>query len=341
MKKAATIKDVARALGISVSTVSRVMNGQDRVSAAMRKKVLDTARRLNYVPSLAAVSVVKKQTGIIAVLLPGLGTPLYAGILAGVHEAARARDYHTMTVLTQGSRDAEAQFLGGMTGRSVDGVISVPASPDLSHYAAFPKPVVFADRTGGDDEVDSVVVDNFRGAYLAAEHLISRGHSKIAIIGSEREFSNGHDRILGFEQALRNKGLKVIPSYVCMAGGTEKDGYAGAFRLMHLPDPPTAIFAGSEPLCRAVVLAMHDLNLRLGKDVSLVGFDDSDLARAHAPGVTVVSRASVEMGRIGANMLIDRIVSHAGPVGQQVSLPVRLVVRDSVRTFGGPEARPV
>jgi len=332
MKKTVTIKDVAKELGISVSTVSRVMNGLDRVSPAMRKKVLDTARRLNYVPSLAAVSVVRKQTRLLAALLPDLTTPLYASILDAFEEAARIRGYHTLTVLSHGSHEEEMRFLGGMVGRSVDGLAIIPASPELSDYNVS-KPVVFIDRPCDGDGVDSVVVDNFRGAYLAAEHLISRGHTKIAIIASEREFSSGHDRVLGFEQALRNKNIRIRPQYICVGGSTEKDGYAGAFRLMNLEEPPTAIFAASEPLCRAAVAAIHDLKLRLGKDVSLVGFGDSDFARTYSPAITVVSRATGDMGKIGANMLIEKLTSLSQPVGQQVSLPVRLVIRESVRAL--------
>jgi LacI family transcriptional regulator len=112
MKKAATIKDVAKALGISVSTVSRVMNGQNRVSSEMRRKVVETARRLGYVPSHAAVSVVRKQAQIIAVLLPDLFTPLYANILEGIEQSAQSRGYYTMTVLTHGSRDQEQRRPG-------------------------------------------------------------------------------------------------------------------------------------------------------------------------------------------------------------------------------------
>jgi len=334
MEKRATIKDVAKTLGVSVSTVSRVMNGLDRVSPAMRKKVLDTARRLNYVPSLAAVSVVKKQTKLIAALLPDLTTPLYASILEAVEETARTRGYHTLSVLSYGSHEEEMRFLSGMVGRSVDGLVIVPASPDLDDYSASLKPVVFIDRLGNGDGYDSVAVDNFRGAYLAAEHIISRGHSKIAIIASEREFSSGHDRILGFEQALRNKNIRIIPQYVCVGGGTEKDGYAGTFRLMNLNAPPTAIFAASETLCRAAVAAIYDLRLRLGKDVSLVGFGDSDLARTYTPAITVISRATGDMGKVGANMLIEKLTSPSSPMGRQVSLPVRLIIRESVRTLG-------
>ena len=105
---------------------------------------------------------------------------------------------------------------------------------------------MFIDRPCNGDGADSVVVDNVRGAYLAAEHLISRGHTKIAIIASEREFSSGHDRVLGFEQALRNKNVRIWPQYIYVGSGTEKDGYAGAFRLMNLTTCPA-----SPPLSRS------------------------------------------------------------------------------------------
>ena len=307
MKKTATIKDVAKELGISVSTVSRVMNGLDRVSPAMRKKVLDTARRLNYVPSLAAVSVVRRQTKLLAALLPDLTTPLYASILEAFEEAARIRGITRSPCSLMAATKRRCAFLIAWWG-ALWTAWHYPSSPVFSNYSASSKPIVFIDRLG--NETGSTGCGGqFPRAYLATEHLISRGHNKIAIIASEREFSSGHDRVLGFEQALRNKNIRIRPQYICVGAGTEKDGYAGAFRLMHLDDPPTAIFAASEPLCRATIAAIHDLKLRIGKDISLVGFGDSDFARTYSPAITVVSRAAGDMGKIGANMLIEKLTS--------------------------------
>jgi LacI family transcriptional regulator len=331
MKKNATIKDVANKLGISVSTVSRVMNGQDRVSPDMRKKVTETVRRLGYVPSHAAVSVVKKQTRIIAVLLPDLHTPLYSNILEGIEQQARSRGYYTMAVLTHGKREEEQSFLGSTMGHFVDAVAVVPSSPDVSHFASFSKPAVFIENISEDADCDSVVIDNFRGAYAAAGHILDMGHRKIAIISGDRALSAGHDRYWGFEQALRDKRLKINPQYACVGGLAEKDGYAAAFRLMHISDPPTAIFAAGDQLCRGAIMAMHDLKLRLGRDISLIGFDDSDLARVSSPAVTVISRATTELGTITAGILIERISGSAPAVCQQISLPPKLIVRGSVR----------
>ena len=339
MKKAATIKDVAEALGISVSTVSRVMNGQDRVSAEMRKKVSDTVRRLGYVPSHAAVSVVKKQTRIIAALLPDLHTPLFSGILEGIEQTARTKDYYTMVVLTNGSRDEEQRFLNSTMGHFVDAIAAVPSTPDIAHFSQFTKPTVFIEHIGDDADCDSVAIDNFRGAYLAAEHLLQMGHSKIAIISGDRSFSSGHDRYWGFEQAMRNRRVKINLQYVCAGGWAEKDGYAAAFKLMNLSDPPTAIFAAAEPLCRGTIMALHDLKLRPGLDVSLIGFEDNDLASVSNPALTVISRPTAEMGKIAAGILTERLFAGTPPaVRQKVSLPPKLVVRTSVRDISQSEA---
>jgi DNA-binding LacI/PurR family transcriptional regulator len=341
MKKAATIKDVAKALGVSVSTVSRVMNGQDRVSSEMRKKVTDTVRRLGYVPSHAAVSVVKKQTQLIAALLPDLRTPLFSGVLEGIEQAARAKGYFTMVVLTNGSRDEEQRFLNSTMGHFVDAIAVVPSTPDLSHFSLFSKPIIFMEHIGDDADCDSVAIDNFRGAYVAAEHMLQMGHSKIAIISGDRAFGSGRDRYWGFEQALRNRRVKINLQYVCAGGWAEKDGYAAAFRLMNLSDPPTAIFAAGEQLSRGAIMALHDLKLRLGTDVSLIGFEDNDLASASNPALTVVSRPTAEIGKISAGILIERISAGSPPVARQkVSLPPKLVARSSVRDISTSEAQP-
>ena len=339
MKKAATIKDVAKTLGISVSTVSRVMNEQDRVSGEMRKKVWETVRKLNYVPSHAAASIVRKQTNIIAILAPDLHTPLYSRIVEGIEQAAKARGYYTMIVLTHEGREEERRFINGSMGHFVDAIAVIPSSSNLTYYNKLTKPVVFLENTGDDDRFDSVAVDNFRGAYTAAEHLLQSGHKKIAIISGDKSLSAGHDRYWGFEQAIRDKGLTLKPQYVSLNGWAEKDGYAAAFHLLHVDNPPTAIFAAGEQLCRGVIMAAHDLKLRLGRDISLIGFEDSDLARVSSPAVTVVSRAAGEMGHIAAGILIDRLTDNTRPaVTQKVSLPPKLVIRGSVRNLSDPPA---
>ena len=335
MKIAVSIKDVADTLGVSVSTVSRVINDQDRVSSEMRKKVTEAVQELNYVPGYAAVSIIKKQTRLVAVLVPDLRSPFYASMVQGIEETFRKIDYYTLVVATGSSKNAETDFLNSMIGQSVDGAVIVPSTSNLSHLSDYTKPFVLLDRNTGDYDFDCVTADNFRGAYLAAEHLITMGHKKIAIISGDKTVDTGHERHWGFEQAMRDNGVRIRPEYDCVGGRTEKDGYENAFKLFHMDDTPTAIFAAGRELCRGVIMALHDLRLKVGKDISLVGFGDSDMARLSSPPVSVVSSPDDEMGRIGAQILLDKITTGAEQVScQRISLPVKLSVRGSVREIG-------
>ena len=332
MKKTPTITDVAKMLNVSVSTVSRVMNGRDRVSDETRKKVLDAVQKLNYVPNYAAVSIIKKQSKVIVAIVPDLNTPFFLNVVQGIEEITKSQGFFTMVFSSNGSSEEEYNFINGTMGRSVDGAIIIPSNPDLSFYKDYTKPVVFVDRFNDDYSYDSVVIDNFRGAYIAVEHLIQMGHRKIAIITGPKVLNIGKERYWGFDQAMRDNDVEINNDYICIDDWCESDGYNNTKKLLSLDRPPTAIFAGNENICCGILKAIHDLNIKLVKDISLVGFDDNELAVFSNPQVTVIRRATNEMGKIGATLLLDKINkknSHSTP--QRVSLPTQLIVRESVK----------
>ncbi len=332
MKKTSTIKDVAKSLNVSISTVSRVMNGRDRVSSETRKKVMDAVQKLNYVPNYAAVSIVKKQTKVIVVLLPDLNTPFFLNVVQGIEEVAKSKGYFTMVFSTNGSHEEEYSFINGIMGRSVDGVIVVPSTPDLSFFKDYGKPIVFVDRFNDDYSFDCVVIDNFRGAYIAVEHLIRMGHTKIGIITGPKELNIGKERYWGYEQAMRDNKKDISSEYAFISGWMEKDGYDGASKMMRLPEPPSALFAANENICRGIIKAVKDMNMKFGEDISLVGFDDNELAQFVNPPVTVIDRASNEMGNIGATILLNKINNQrTSAMPQRISLPTKLLVRGSVK----------
>lgn len=332
MKKTSTITDVAKFLNVSVSTVSRVMNGRDRVSSEMRKKVMDAVQKLNYVPNYAAVSIVKKRTNVIVVLVPDLNTPFFLNVVQGVENIAKSHGYFTMVFSTNGSLEEESNFINGIMGRSVDGIIAVPSSPDLLHFEDYDKPIVFVDRFNDNYSYDCVVIDNFKGAYTAVEHLVQMGHKKIAIISGPRELNIGKERYWGYDQAMRDNNLDIKDEYISIGGWSEKDGYDALSRFMRMMDPPTAIFATNENICRGVIKAAHDLNLKFVEDISLISFDDNELAQIVNPQISVVSRATNEMGNIGASILLDKIEERRNiTLPQRISLPTQLIVRGSVR----------
>lgn len=329
MEKRTTIKDVAKLLNMSVSTVSRVANGRDRVSSDTRKKVMDAIKKLNYVPDYAAVSIVKKQSRVILVMVPDLDTPFFLKVVQGVEETASREGYFTMIFSSNCNRDEEYNLLNGMMGRSADGIIVIPSAPDFSYFQAVEKPIVFVDRYNDDYVFDCVVIDNFRGAYIAVEHLIEMGHEKIGVLSGPKDLNIGKERYWGYSQAMQDHNIKLVDDYISLIGWDEADGYNGVCRMLKASDPPTAFFAANENNCRGAIKALKDLNI---KDVSLIGFDDNELARFVDPPVTVVNRATSEMGRIGVTMLLDKIRNprlEATP--QRISLPTNLIVRGSVR----------
>ena len=158
------------------------------------------------------------------------------------------------------------------------------------------------------------------------------GHIKIAIITGPKELNIGKERYWGFDQAMRENKIDINDKYICISGWAEADGYNNAKKLLGLDDPPTAIFAANENICCGILKAIHDLNMKLVKDISLVGFDDNELAQFVNPQVTVISRATNEMGKIGATILLEKISDkrkYSSP--QRISLPTTLIVRDSVK----------
>lgn len=332
MNKTSTIKDVAKYLNVSVSTVSRVMNDRDRVSNEMRKKVMDAVQKLNYVPNYSAITIIKKQTNVIVALVPDLDTPFFLNVVQGVEEVCKSLGYFTMVFSSDDNSEVESNFVNGIMGNFVDGIIVVPSTSDLSFYKEYNKPIVFIDRYNDDFSFDCVVIDNFRGSYIALEHLIQMGHKDIAIITGPKELNIGKERYWGFEQAIRDNNISIHEEYICISGWSESDGYIYAKKLLALAKPPTAIFAANENICRGVIKAINELNLTLAKDISLVGFDDNELARFVTPQVTVVNRATNEMGRIGAKILLDKIKnSTLKPTPQRISLPANLILRGSVK----------
>jgi len=341
MNKNITIKDVAKSLNISVSTVSRVMNGKDRVSGTTRKKVLEAIEKLDYVPNYAAVSIVKKQTKVIVVMLPDLGSRFYLDIVQGIEETAKSKGYFTMIFSSNGSSVEEADFINGIMGRFVDGIIAIPSSSDFSFFKNYGKPVVFVDRFNDDYSFDSVVVDNFNGARMATEHLIQNGHRNIALLSGPRDLNIGLERQRGYEQALRDHGIDIKQEYIRTTGCSEADGWQNTNQLLALPEPPTAVFAANENLCRGFYKALSEHHMWIVEDISLVCFNDNPLAQSMQPQITVIQRATNEMGKISATLLLNKIEQKDACVSpQRISLPVRLVVRGSVRNlYDSPIAR--
>lgn len=331
--KEITIKDIARLANVSVATVSRAINGRDRVSETTRKKILKIIEEVNFVPNAMAASMVNKRTHMLAVVVPDIQNPFYTAVIGGTVEAAKKEGYSTLVVSTYGDEAEEEEFFEGFLGRNVDGIILIGTHKEANFYRNIRKPAILVDRYINDCGHDGVIIDNFRGAYEAVKHFVEFGHERIAIIDGAHDFNDGKDRYWGYHQALHESGIKPAPEYHKQGKWLEEDGYQFAIELMRLEQPPTAIFAANNVICTGVIKAVRDLNLVIGEDISLIGFDDNELAQFVQPRVTIVSRPTREMGVSATEILIQKIKGRTNDPSKlkKVVLDVELIKRGSVK----------
>ncbi len=330
MKVQATIRDVAQQANVSISTVSRVMNDLDRVSDEVRNRVKKVAKRLNYVPNNIAVSMVKGQTRTVLVVVPDIINEYYTSVIHGVEEVAQSKGYTTIVYASNSEEEKEAGlFSGGPLAKMIDGAIVVPASSDFMVYRQFGKPLVLVDRYIVGSGLPGVVIDNFGGSYQLMKLLVENGHRKIAAIMGDMTFNIGQERYLGYEQALKENGIKINNEYVYYGDWYRNTGYDGMRKLLSLPDPPTAVYATNNLLCIGCIEALKDAGMTVGKDISLVGFDDHILAEFVDDGVTVVTRPMVDMGIVAAEKLFRAF--QGKNIEEKIVLDIAIKKRGSIR----------
>lgn len=300
-----TIKDVADYAHVAVSTVSRVINNKDRVSPETRKAVNEAIEALGYVRNNFAASIKTGETRFIAAVVPDIRNEFYTSVIRGIESVASKRGYYTLVYTTGETYEKEQALFEGELSHIVDGIILTPSQPDYAFYKNYGKPTVIIDREIPGSDMYSVCVDNYKGAELLIEELVKFGHRKIAIISGPFVFNIGIDRLNGYKDVHKRHNIPIRKEYIRTGDWFEEDGYKLTNQLLELPDPPTAIFAANNLLCIGCAECLCDRGMVIGKDISLVGFDDSIIARYLGPGITGIQRATDEMGKIGAEMLLE------------------------------------
>lgn len=327
----ATIKDVADYAHVAVSTVSRVINNKDRVSPETRKAVLEAIEKLGYIRNNIAASMKTGETRFIVAVVPDIRNEFYTSVIRGIEAIASTRGYYTLVYTTGEAYSKEQAVFKGEFSHMVDGIILTPSKPDYALYKKSGKPTVIIDREIPDSDMYSVCVDNYKGAVLLMEELLKFGHKKIAIISGPLVFNIGIDRMKGYIDMLERHNIPIRQEYICTGDWFEEDGYRQTEKLLQLEEPPTAIFAGNNLICIGCAECLCDRGLVIGKDISLVGFDDSVVARYLRPGITGIRRATNEMGEIGAEMLLALLSGRPEDIPQKKRvLDVEIVRRNSI-----------
>lgn len=326
-----TLKDVAALAGVSMKTVSRVVNGEPGVAPDKVASVEQAVRQLDYRPNVTASSLrrLDGRTAAVAALLEDLANPFSAELHRALEEAA----HHHGVLLFAGSVDEdperEKRLVRAFTSRRADALILAPASRDqgyLDYEVPEGTPVVFVDRAPVGYEADAVIADNVEGARRAVTHLIAHGHRRIAFLGDLAAIPTAQDRFEGYQQALRSRGLPLDQD-LAVHGLHDADRATDALsQLMRLPAPPTALFAAQNDI---TVGALRYLQAAGSQHrVAIVGFDDFPLADLLRPGVTVMAQDPTAIGRAAAERLFARLAGDSSP-SRTVVIPTRLIIRGS------------
>ena len=309
----AKLADVAERAGVSVSTVSRVINRPDMVDSETRSEVEAVLNEVNYRPSRVARRL-KNDRGeaqLLGVIIPDIQNPFYSEIVRGIEDVAYARDYAVILCNTDEDRDRERFYLDVLHGESADGVILPPLSQEGETAAldieSIDLPVVCFDRRLPGDPVDTVVVDNRRGAKEMTTHLLNLGHERIGLICGPASLSTSTERLQGYEDALSARGLSVDDDLVHMGPPRRETGRTLSEKLLRSPNPPTAIFAANNQLLLGTFETVQERGLSIPEEVAVVGFDDAPWAKFFNPPLTTVRQPTYEIGKQAAERLFARI----------------------------------
>lgn len=303
---AATIRDIADDVGVSVATVSRALNGNDRVGAATAKRVRQSAEAFGYVPNEIARNLAGGRTSSLAVIVPDITNPFFPELVAGVQAVADEHRHMLYLAQDHDSTDATADLITNLRSRQVSGFVVVGGdsrSKQKKLLEGVPHTVV--DRTLKDTEATVVRSDNRRGGRIAAEHLVSLGHERILLIGGPSELANSADRRAGIHDALAAADLPILPELEVTGDFLEESGYRNVMALRGRRLSFTAVIAANDLMAIGALRALDETGIRVPQDVSVVGYDDIHLAGYVSPGLTTVRQEIAAMGRHAALLLLD------------------------------------
>lgn len=334
-KTSVTIRDVASAAGVSVSTVSRVLNDKDDVAPDTAAAVRRVIEELGYASSMAARSLRSRTTGVVGLIVPNLWHPFIALVIKGVSQRVSTAGYDLLAYASAGRNNGaaagwEQQLVARLNGSVTDGIIVV--TPHAAIYrTAFP--VVAVDPHQSSTDFPAVISTNHQGVLEAVTYLIRLGHRRIGYIGGRSDLRSAIRRREGYEDALAQAGIPVDPALVATGDYNRSAGCDGARQLLSLADPPTAIMAASDESALGVYDAAAERNLRIPQDLSVVGFDNIVESAFVDPPLTTVDQSIEGMGVLAAEIVL-KLVQGATWESQLNKVPTRLVIRQSCRPIG-------
>lgn len=336
----ATIKDVAKAAGVSVATVSRVLNTSENVRPDTVEAVQRAIEELDYHPNFLGRTLRRLETMKILVIVPTISNQFYSRVIRGIQSVAHQNGYHVMLAITESGLDSEQEYIQMAQRKLVDGIIFLHSTlePERINELADSCPVVCANEYIPHTKLSVVSIDNVQAGYDATSFLLENGHRSIAFVSASSLYSSSALRRDGYLKAMAEWGISAEESWFLNEGLTFKAGRRAADRLLQMENLPDAVFAASDSAAIGLISALSGHGIQAGKDISIMGFDNNQIAEYYIPALTTVSQPQMEIGQKAMELLINKI-QNPSCEPQRVTLPHRLEIRASVRLAPSRPAR--
>lgn len=338
-----TLRDIAEALNLSASTVSKALRDSYEISDETKGRVLDFAKANHYAPNRMAKSLKMGKSGSIGVIICSIDNNFVAQMLDGIDHACTDAGYDLMIMQSKESLVKETACIAQLEARGVEGILISPSiqTQDFKRLKALQAsgtPVVLFDRLSDQIDTDQVGVDNFGGAYQATKHLLANGHTQIAFLNVDSSLNIASERLAGYLQALKERHIMIPDNYSqsCDCSSAEalaKDVRAAIIQLMQSPQPPTAILTATDQLSTQTLITIRELGLRIPQDIALVAFSNTVIAGILATPLTTIQQPAFEIGKTATIKLIDLLKKQQRGIPHEdfehIKLPMELSVRRS------------
>lgn len=323
----ATLRDVAVLAGVSVKTVSNVVNGYAFVKPENRRRVEDALSATGYRPNIGARNLRRGRTGFIALVVPELSIPYFGELAGGIIAAAAERDWSVLIEQTQGDRARERKVIGDLGPHMVDGAIVSPQAVEPDDIAAPGVPVVLLGEHPLPLPLDHVGIDNVTAARTAVRHLIELGRTRVAVIGQHPTRGTATQRLAGYRQAIAEAGLPEIVAPALRYH--HSDGAAAMTALLDRPEPPDAVFCFNDMLALGAIRVAHDRGVRVPHDLAVVGFDNTEHSAYSVPALTTIAPDKAALAAAAVDLVHRRAAGDTDFPPQDIAIPFALEVRES------------
>lgn len=325
----ANIQQVAKHAGVSVATVSRVLNGQNTVSDKTKLKVEEAIKKLNYEPSMLGRNLRNSESRIVLILIPTISNPFYLEIIKGIENIAISHNYNILLCETDSDPEKENIYFDLVRKKMADGIISMDPAVNVETLKKLAEKyaIIQCSEYGGGIGIPYVTIDNEAASYRAVKHLLQIGHTRIALMNTDEKFLYARERKMGYQRALEEHGITLKDEYIFYTQDLGfENGQQTMKKILKIADRPTAVFAVSDLLAIGALKEINASGLNVPGDMAVVGFDKIDFSNMTNPALTTIAQPMYKMGTTAAKMLIDKI---KGEKVDSVILDFELVIRES------------